>query len=554
MRDRFGCTASRIPALAKRVATDLGSRCRPRRATGLWSLLWLALAALCLQGCALAPPQVERRPSMTLPAPDDSPVTRLARAAEVPEAHSAFWPLVQGTQALDARIALIRQATRTLDLQYYLLADDGVGRTMLRELRDAASRGVRVRLLLDDLYTLDTEADLVALQTYPNVEVRLFNPFTTGRTHLAGRVLNFVGDFRRLNHRMHNKLFIADSAVAVFGGRNLADEYFARSAQANFVDVDLLATGALVAQLGGIFDTYWNSEQVLPLGALHAPAEPVEALQARFEARVSSPLLTPPAEPADADDMFGEPPLSRVLAGGRKRWITARAQAVADPPAKAGTSDGVAIDFSQTLTAHYIATLKRAQSEIFIFSPYFLPGARGLERLKEARDRGVAVRVVTNALASSDEPLVNVAYRNYREPLLDMGVELFELSSERTGRDASIRKAFRSSQARLHAKMGFVDRRIVLIGSMNVDLRSAYSNTELGVGIDSPELAGLLMNAYQADNFSGVYQVRRGAGGKLEWVGRDENGEEVLNEEPETSLPLRLKLWLQFLFVPEDLL
>lgn len=521
-----------------------------------WLLAATMLAVAALSGCATPLPSVQRSPSHALPANSSSPVAKLVDASEIPSDKSGFWPVPQGAYALDARLTLLREATHTLDLQYYFLASDGVGRAVMRELRNAAARGVRVRLLLDDLYTQDIEPDLLALETFPNVEVRLFNPFMLGRKSSSGRLFNFVGDFRRLNHRMHNKLFIADGALAVVGGRNLADEYFFRSKEANFLDMDVLAGGKLVPELASIFDGYWNSEQVFPLRAVDPTATPASELQQAFAQRVDDPVLNPPIPSPTGLDAMGQPPLSAAFRLGRQKFVLAKAIAVSDLPAKARVGgDQPPPTFDQTVTYRFIDTLRRSQSEILIFSPYFVPGRKGVEFLGEARDRGVEVRVVTNAMSTSDEPIVSAGYQQYREKLLGMGVQLFELSAVRTDADPSLKKLLGSSRGRLHAKMAFVDRRIVLVGSMNVDLRSAYSNTEIGVGIDSPELAKLILDAYRADTFPGLYQVQlKPDHSGVQWVARGSEGEGVLVEEPEVSAIQKFKLWLQFLFIPEDLL
>ena len=318
---------------------------------------------------------------------------------------------------------------------------------------------------------------------------------------------------------------------------------------------DVLAAGTLGPGLAALFDRYGNSEPVLPLAAVDASASPAAELQRAFAQRVDDPLLTPAIVAPEAPDALGQPPLSRALRLGRVPFVAAKAIAVADPPAKARLRGGAVPGFDETVTHGYIETLRRAQSEILIFSPYFVPGRQGVARLREARDRGVDVRVVTNAMSTSDEPLVNVGYQRYREQLLGMGVELYELSAARSDADAEVKRALGSSRGRLHAKMSFVDRRIVLVGSMNVDLRSAYSNTEIGVGIDSPELAKLMLDVYRPDTFSGVYQVQlKPDRSGVQWLGRGSNGESALVDEPEVSPAQRFKLWLQSLFIPEELL
>jgi putative cardiolipin synthase len=374
----------------------------------------------------------------------------------------------------------------------------------------------------------------------------------SGRESSIGRFFAFANDFHRLNHRMHNKLFIADGCMAVVGGRNLADEYFFRSKDANFLDMDVLIAGAVVPPLSELFDRYWNSEQVFPVQDIAASGLKAPALQEDFEDRTSAPT-DPATLPPDQPDVYGEPPFSTELAHHRFHFIEAEAWATADLPSKASGNE--ALRFDATVTYRFLETLRKAHKEVLLFSPYFIPGDKGLARLKEARDHGIEVRIVTNALGTSDEPLVNLSYQRYREKMLTMGVQLYELSASRLTHDSDLKRALGSSRGRLHAKMAFVDRTLVLMGSMNMDPRSAYTNTEIGILVKSPELAQRILAAYKADNFSGIYQVRlKDDSTGIEWVGRDEKGEEVLHDEPDVSPWQRFKLWVLHLFVPEDLL
>lgn len=514
----------------------------------------LLLAAWLIGACASLPADVARPPSTALAAPGDAPLARAASIAGVPAGLSGFWPMPVSAFALDARLALIRNARASLDLQYYFIGDDDIGHLILRELRDAAVRGVRVRLLVDDLHTQGLDPLLRGLQAYPNVEVRLFNPFGAGRGSSLGRFVSFAGDFRRLNHRMHNKLFIADAAVGIVGGRNLADEYFLRSHDANFIDMDLLATGALMGQLNALFDRYWNSEQAFPLTAIVPGDEAPEVLRQVFDQRVAAGRDDPLTLPAGTDP-YGEPPLSVQLAAGRLHLLVAEGQAHADAPAKAAVGAQARSGAADTVAARFVSLVRKTRGELIIFSPYFIPGRIGIEHLREARRQGIDVRVVTNATATSDAPFVNYGYERYRDEMLGMGIRIYELSAARLARDAQLRLAFGSSRGRLHAKMAFVDREIVLVGSMNLDPRSAFINTEIGVAVYSPQLARMILDAYHVDAFAGVYEVRlRDDGRGVQWIGHDEGGEEVLGEAPEMGAWQRLKLWLMSLFVPEDLL
>jgi len=509
------------------------------------------LLACLLVGCAGLPPRVVDEPTRSIPPSLDNQIGRVAASLDTThDGFSGVRPLVQASFALDARLTLMRRAQVSIDLQTYLLGNDKTGRLVLRELRDAARRGVRVRLLLDDFYTGPIEPLLLGLSSEPNVEVRLFNPFVNGRAHSLTRWIDFFADFRRLNHRMHNKLFVADGAMAIAGGRNLADEYFLRSEGANFIDFELLMAGPVVPQLESIFDLYWNSEVVYPLDRLASRAHlGDDDLRDAFD-RATSATLTPLPDPAPDTDMFGDPPLGRQMDSGNLPWIRGVAEAMADTPYKAfGRGAYTAASLAQ-ITQEEIA---QAQAEVNIVSPYFIPGDAGIERLRAARERGVRVTVVTNSLADSDEPLVNINYNRYRVALLQAGVELLEMSTTQLKRSNSMRRLLRQARGRLHAKLALVDRRRVLLGSMNLDPRSDLINTELGVRVESFELAHALIYAYQMDNVEGVYRVRLQPDGQsVQWVGTGDVENQVLDDEPDSSLLTRLQLLLFSWFVPTD--
>jgi putative cardiolipin synthase len=514
-------------------------------------LLAIALVAL-LAACASPLPGIERPVSHAVAATDETALGALARRAHAaqpqPQA-SGFRALPQAPFALDARVELMRRAQRSLDVQYYLIGQDQVGHLLLHELAAAAARGVRVRLLVDDYYTLGQDAHLLALAAQALAEVRLFNPFAAGRGSALGRTLQMAGDFRRLNHRMHNKLLIADGAMAIFGGRNMADEYFQRHGDANFLDFDLLAIGPVIDELGALFDRYWNSVHALPVQAL--VASPDDA--AGGDRPRSDAMHRPPAVALPPADLYGDPPLGTDLDRGLPRLIWAPAQAHADTPAKVTFErrDG---RFDTTVAHRTIESLRGARSEFVLVSPYFIPGARGLELLRAARQKGVTVRVLTNSLAATDEPLVAAAYGRYRVPLLQAGVELIELSPAQMRADARVRTHLGESKSSLHAKLAVIDRQTVWIGSMNLDPRSAWTNTELGVRIDSTELAERIGALPTLTAGRGAYRLRLGAdGASLQWQAvADDAG--PLASEPESGLWQRLKLKLLSLFVAEDLL
>ena len=462
------------------AAGDAAAARPPRRRPAL-ALLLALLAALA--GCAGLPPQVQRTPSQALPGGTDTALGRIA-ADSLPEAGlTGLRLLPTGAFAIDTRLTLVQRAERSIDLQYYLLQDDATGRALLRALRDAAQRGVRVRLLLDDLYTAGSDPLLLGLAAHAGVELRLFNPFTGGRGGFVSRFLASAADFRRVNRRMHNKLMVVDGVMAVAGGRNVADEYFMRHALANFVDLDAFMTGAVVPQLQRLFDEYWNSPVVFPLHSIVAPVLTAEEHRAWFEAYTRAPQAAP-AEPLPSTDVLGYGPLREDLDAGRLGLVWAEATAYADPPARVKGMGAHYADLplEEVESVRYSVAdmIRGARREVVLTSPYLVPGERGMALFAEVRGRGVAVKVLTNSLAATDEPLVHLGYRKYRPGLLRLGIDLYELSPVRIQRSPRL-GMFASTQGRLHAKTVVVDRRRVFIGSMNFDPRSDKHNTEMGV-------------------------------------------------------------------------
>jgi putative cardiolipin synthase len=354
---------------------------------------------------------------------------------------------------------------------------------LLQRALRAAQRGVRVRLLIDDLYAVGRDFDLATLAAQPNVEVRLFNPFLRRGPLGLSRLLEFLGDSTRLNRRMHNKLWIADNALAVIGGRNLGDAYFDVREESHLADLDLLAGGPVVAEISGSFDAYWNSEWAVPIGAFlgESPASAqLQQLLQRMDARAEQFRESGYARTLRATD------LGRLLRGGGLELAPARASVLYDDPAKPRDgSDGTGGKILPVLRG----AIEAAQREVLLISSYFIPSERGVGVLCGLASRRVRVRVLTNSLASTDVPVVHAGYARYRPRLLACGVALHE---RRPG-DSSARsaRARLSSGASLHAKAVVVDRKWVLLGSMNLDPRSRLSNTEVAVSVESATLGAL---------------------------------------------------------------
>ena len=510
-------------------------------------LLGAALLALWLAGCASLPENTAPAAAPVAQRLDDTALAAIAQDSTPPakRGSSGLRLLPGGDQALDARLALARHAERSLDVQYYVLADDTAGRQFVRALRDAAQRGVRVRLLLDDLHSADVAGLLAGLAAYEGVEVRLFNPLPLRTGSPMARLLLNPSQFGQLQRRMHNKLFIADGHVAITGGRNIGDEYFMRASAANFVDMDVLCTGAVLPALRRAFDGYWHSAHAYPLQQLQLAGADPATLRQRLDDQLRD--APPPAAPT-ARDPLGHGAVSRQLEDGHLELLFAQVQVLADAPDKvlrAATLDSSAL-------GQGLSRLREARSEVVIVSPYFIPGERGMAMLREATAARVRVSVLTNSMAATDEPVVHQAYARYRAAMLDLGVTIHELSPG-LSRKSGVFGDFRSSDGRLHAKVAVADRRWVLMGSMNMDGRSAYANTELGLLIDSPELAWELRSLMQRAHASSFYRVRR-AGQGIEWVARDGGTERVHQAEPGAGLGLRVKSSLLSLFVDEALL
>jgi putative cardiolipin synthase len=541
-------------ALRNRFSGLAGACLRGLVARGLGIFVWIALLAG-LAGCSSLP-QVDRSriASEAIALSTDTPLGRIASAYRPSPEESGFRLMPLGSYSLDTRVQLARRAEVSLDVQYYHLENDESGRWFLRALRDAAMRGVRVRLLIDDFYTHGQDRLFLALAAHPNVEVRLFNPFCCARD--SSQLIRFVAspfDIKRLNHRMHNKLFVADGAMAVIGGRNVANEYFLRNSMGlNFIDVDAFAVGWIVEPLQGLFDRYWNADAVYPLHAITRTAASNEELRRQFE-EWTGPDNTPPPAALPRSDILGYGPLSLDLDRGRLGLIWGRAFVFADHPDKPFDAAAGAEIAVTSVTFNLFDAIRKAQQEVVISSPYLVPGKSGMELFRGLRERGVKVTAMTNSLGSTDEPLVHIGYTAYRNQMLALGVDIYEVSGSRVKRNRR-ENLFGLSLGRLHAKLAVIDKRWLFIGSMNLDPRSATINTELGSIIDSPELARELLRIIDIDRLQSAYRLQLSPEGQCQWLGYEDDREVVLNEEPDSTFWVRLKLRLLRPFVPESLL
>ena len=497
------------------------------RARLLTRILLLALVAV-LAGCASLPPLDRRTPSS---ATTDTADTRLGRAvAQAAAAHasqSGVHAIPEPRDAFAARMLLAAAADKSIDVQYYIWRGDHVGNLLLEALWQAAQRGVRVRLLLDDVGTSGLDSMLAALGAQPNLEVRLYNPFAW-RT---ARALGFLTDFDRLNHRMHNKSFTVDNQVTIVGGRNIANEYFAADTGVVFADLDVLAVGAVVHEVSRQFDLYWNSASAYPAATLlgEPPPQAANTVEAQFAATRADPACVQYLDAVAVTPLVRDL-LERTL---ELEWTSARL--LYDDPAKT-LDDSGRTDI--LLLPQLLAAMGPARAEVDFISPYLVPGEQGTAALVAAASRGVRVRILSNSLSSNDASAVHAGYAKRRADLLRAGIKLYELKATRPRE--SLEKEHEGigssgGSAALHAKTFAVDRTHVFVGSMNMDPRSARLNTELGMVIDSAALARRLGDAFEEIVPRVAYEVRlKPDGQSLEWIERADSGEIRYDTEPNT--------------------
>lgn len=537
------------------------------------------LSGVCfLQACAALPPMPARTESRALPSNTPSSLARQVAAERENQrpALSGIRLLVGGEEALAALLSLVDSAEHTLDLQYYAVLNEASSRLLLQRVQAAADRGVRVRMLIDDFNTSGTDDALLRLTRHPRIEVRLYNPLPAGRFSLPTRVLASLHDVARINSRMHNKQLVADNALAVTGGRNLGDAYFLQGAKANFVDLDLLVAGPVVQQLSATFDRYWASELAYPADAIIAPdaagdaprqppARPTEATPPANppatppEDGASAPALPPVGSaPLDAPSGLQPETLQRLRSqvdemrkGPLKlQWMPARLWT--DRPSKSHAQGSPSPD--EIMFDDFAGLMRSARQQVFLVTPYFVPGEPGMKLITELRQRGVRVRILTASLAGTDAPAVHLGYSRYREALLAQGVELYELRAEPGGPRPS-RFGGVHSRTNLHAKAMLVDGGTVVVGSMNFDPRSANLNTEMGLVTRSTDFAGQVERLLTSITERAAWRVTLQPGGGLEWRHTDDKGQPLrFTHEPDTSVWKRVGLKLLGPLAPEEML
>jgi putative cardiolipin synthase len=486
----------------------------------------LLFTVVLFTGCATVPKDYPRTASTAFPDYLDSSVGQLFEETALQHpGESGFAIIRYGRQAFTARIAMVDLAEKTLDAQYYIWEADATGWILAERLMQAADRGVRVRLLVDDINLAGRDAKVAAMDAHPNIEIRVFNPFA----NRSARVFDFLTDLGRVNHRMHNKVMVMDNAAAIVGGRNIGNHYFGVATDANFRDLDIAAAGPVVRDISNVFDYFWNGDWSVPIGPLvdrpYAEADRRDARKALQGLIAENPY----PYPLDQDVAALRSELSSI----RDRLIWARGEIVWDDPA--AMAHGIQEGSLNKALYKKVSTL---QKELLMESAYFVPRDRAVEVANQLIDRGVRIRVLTNSLASNDVVAAHAGYAKRRKAIIEAGVEVYEYRPDSM---VSKTRAWRGeSKAALHTKAIVFDRESVFIGSFNLDPRSSDINTEAGLYVESAELAGQVA-AYMDEGVrpDNSYRVMLDQDGALYWVTEVDGAELRYYEEPATTFGQR---------------
>jgi putative cardiolipin synthase len=495
---------------------------------------WACALLLLLIGCASIPADFEQVPSQTWQHPERTQLgTFFDEFAPADRSLSGVRLISNPKEAFRARFGFAALAEKSLDLQYYLWKDDLTGQLLIYRALQAADRGVHVRLLIDDIFHSGRDISYGAIDTHPNVEIRVYNPMGNRG---AGRGANFVYHKGSLNHRMHNKIFLVDSAVAVLGGRNIGDDYFGIDPKLNFRDLDVLAVGPAAKEAGAAFDMYWNSPAAVPIAVLlKEPVADDELERRREELNASLDELgalpyTVPMEFEETHDAL------KQLAG---EMVWAETEIIIDSLERfEGGSESAFAQLTGELA-------ESAEHEFVIETAYLIPTKEAISKVAEIIERGVRVRILTNSMQSNNHTSVHAHYMKYRKPMIEAGIELHELQPdpELLEHYKQVESRVAESHAGLHTKAFVVDGRLSMIGSYNMDPRSRIWNSEIGLLIDSEEFAAKVLEVMEADfDPANSYRLTLNEKGKLEWTAEGPDGPEVWHKEPGTSAWQRFKV------------
>ncbi len=502
-----------------------------------WLRFFGPALVLLATACASLPSDYPPPPHTVALAPD--PTTVLGRhVADFAGRHgsdvSGYFPIDANGEALKWRLALVDSAERSLDLLYYLWYDDLGGLLLLEHVIEAADRGVRVRVVVDDTLFLKGKSSLAALSAHPEIEIRVFNPWATQG---AARAAETASRAKTLNRRMHNKLMIADTQMAILGGRNIGDHYFGLHHKYNFHDLDMVVVGDAAGESSEIFDHFWNSDRVIPATAFVKEVS-WDTIEERREEELE--------QLRDTDELSGFPITSRD-------WSDELAALVERMSPGTSTLEYDRLvsgpeQFSHDAVMGLAELAADAQHEVLILNAYVIPGEPAMEILRGLHERGVRVRMLTNSLASNDVPAVTAKYKKYRKPLIEAGVELYELQAHPEIQPGVVdTDPVVAKFAGFHTKAAVVDREFVYIGSLNLDPRSIHLNAEMGMIVSSPELAEEVAAIAERDmSPANSWRVLMDENGELSW----ESDAGVVTRQPALSSWQRVQAWF-FKILPE---
>ncbi len=496
----------------------------------------ITLVFLVLSGCATLPENVDRQVSTVLQDTADTSIGRaVKKGSEEHPGKSGFLLLGNGLDAFVARAVMADLAERSIDVQYYLYHNDLVGNLLSYSLLKAADRGVRIRILLDDMGLEGRGMNIATFDSHPNIEIRIFNPFSRN----VFRGIQFLTRFGSVTRRMHNKSFTVDNQATIVGGRNIGNEYFGADPDLAFGDLDVLAMGPVVKEISTSFDKYWNSDLAYPISTLKGivEVEKLDKVRPDWER-----FIDEQKESAYYSALINSD-FARKLKSRDLKYTWGEAKALYDQPEKIQHDTGARELHLAPQLAPYMDQLT---DELLIFSAYFVPGKEGVKFLKELRERGVKVRILTNSMASTDVTIVHAGYGKYRREMLRAGIELYEVNKKLTREQRKEKKGpGGSSKASLHAKAFIFDREKLFIGSLNLDPRSVDQNTEIGIIFHSPELGAMMGEGFDKDINTKAFMVElsKEEDGMelLRWVITENGVEKVYTVDPYTSI------WRRFL-------
>ncbi|MEM1111173.1 MAG: phospholipase D family protein [Pseudomonadota bacterium] len=486
-------------------------------------LLSLSSAVLLLVACGSVPFDYPRDESSALSVDHDTALGRLSHEWHTDNAgHNGFFGLSGGAEALGARLRMMEVAERSIDAQYFIIKRDRAGGLFAGKMLSAADRGVRVRLLIDDIFSPGVDHPLSVLSSHPNIEVRLFNPVS----RKGFKWSNFLFDFKRANRRMHNKSFTVDNTMSIVGGRNIGEEYFELNQGVKFDDYEVLTIGPVVEDISAGFDAYWNSELSVPIEAFGetTTAEELDEWRDWIAGHIKGAQ----------DGIYAKAVNSKLLVNireGRAKPVIAKATLVTDSPEKLTGATGDAS--LATLAVEIGRRFREAEREIIIVTPYFIPQDSGAKIIEDILSKGVRVIIVTNSLASTNHVPVHSRYRGYRKRLLKAGAEIYEIRADDVGGENEW--GGQPEMITLHSKATVIDRSTIFVGSLNFDPRSIVINTEMGLFIESEDTGAAFTEIVLKSLEETSYRVELDDGGKLRWVYGRGADQEIVYSEPLAS-------------------